>query len=175
VIVVNLKRTATIVVVGAAFAAWLSAAIAPAGRSNIARGQATASAVETRSTDLEQEIARLHDRLRPDATPREPGRNLFAFHSALSRPAAPLPTPTRPALSELPPIAALPMLKLEGIAENDASDAVVRTAIISDGVELHLVKEGEAVTPRYLVAKISADVVELTDVGDGSVRRLALK
>jgi hypothetical protein len=172
---VNLKRTATIVVVGAAFAAWLSAAIAPAGRTNVARGRATSSAVETRSTDLEQEIARLHDRLRPDATPRDPGRNLFAFHTAPSRPAAPLPVLARPALSEPPPIAALPMLKLVGIAEDGAPDAVVRTAIISEGGQLYLVKEGEAVTARYLVAKISADVVELTDTGDGSVRRLALK
>jgi hypothetical protein len=88
-----------------------------------------------------------------------------------------LPTPERPALTEgiAPPIATRPALKLEGIAEDSTADAVVRTAIISDGGELHLVKEGDAVTARYLVAKISADVVELTDVGDGSVRRLALK
>ena len=38
-----------------------------------------------------------------------------------------------------------------------------------------MVKEGETVTPRYRVAKISADVVELTDVIDDSTLRLALK
>ena len=170
----NLKRTAMIVVAGAAFAAWLSAAIAPANRTTVVPPRAKASAAETRSADLEQEIARLHDRLRPDATPREPGRNLFAFHAAPSRPA---PPPTLPALSEaiVPPASPLPTLKLEGIAEDGAAESVIRTAIISDGVQLHLVKEGDAVTARYLVAKISADVVELTDVGDGSIRRLALK
>jgi hypothetical protein len=172
---VNLKRTAIIVVVGAAFAAGLSAAITPAGRSNVARPRVTAAAVDTRSTDLEQEIARLHDRLRPDAPLREPGRNLFAFHTAPSRAAAPLPRPSEAALGESRPIDVLPMLKLEGIAEDGTADAVVRTAIISGGEQLHFVKEGEAVTARYRVAKISADVVELTDVGDGSVRRLALK
>jgi hypothetical protein len=51
----------------------------------------------------------------------------------------------------------------------------VRTAVISGAGQLFLVKEGEHVTPRYLVAKISADVVELADQGDGSTRRLALK
>jgi hypothetical protein len=172
---VNLKRTGAIVVVGAAFAAWLSAAIAPAGRSNVVRPRTTVPPIDTGSADLAQEIARLHDRLRPDAPLREPGRNLFAFHTAPSRPATPLPPPSPAALSEAQPIAAVPMLKLEGIAEDGTADAVVRTAIISDGDQLHLVKEGEAVTPRYRVAKISADVVELADVGDGSVRRLALK
>jgi len=38
-----------------------------------------------------------------------------------------------------------------------------------------MVKEGEAVTARYQVAKISADVVELSDVSDHTVRRLALR
>jgi len=38
-----------------------------------------------------------------------------------------------------------------------------------------MVKEGEMATPRYRVAKISADVVELIDLTDNSVRRLALR
>jgi hypothetical protein len=38
-----------------------------------------------------------------------------------------------------------------------------------------MVKVGENVTPRYSVAKISADVVELTDLEDGTIRRLALR
>jgi len=37
------------------------------------------------------------------------------------------------------------------------------------------VKEGELVTPRYRVEKISSDVVELTDLTDGATRRLALR
>jgi hypothetical protein len=75
-----------------------------------------------------------------------------------------------------------PALKLVGIAEDTsaASDdadnkKLVRTAIISGEGQLFLVKEGESVTTRYRVAKISADVVELTDLGIGATRRLALK
>jgi hypothetical protein len=37
------------------------------------------------------------------------------------------------------------------------------------------VKEGESILDRYRVTKIAADVVELTDVTDGTVRRLALR
>ena len=42
----------------------------------------------------------------------------------------------------------------------------MRTAIISGDGQLFMVKEGEKVTPRYRVAKISADVVELLDLDD---------
>ena len=51
----------------------------------------------------------------------------------------------------------------------------MRSAIVSAPGQLFIVKEGEAVTMRYKVAKISSTVVELTDVVDGSALRLALK
>ncbi len=54
-------------------------------------------------------------------------------------------------------------------------EAPVRTAIVSAPGQLFLVKEGQNVTLRYRVAKISADVVELTDLGNGATLRLALK
>jgi hypothetical protein len=38
-----------------------------------------------------------------------------------------------------------------------------------------MAKEGDTVTARYRVAKIAAEVVELTDLIDSSVRRLALR
>jgi hypothetical protein len=40
---------------------------------------------------------------------------------------------------------------------------------------LFLAKEGENVTARYRVARISSEVVELTDLDDGTVLRLALR
>ena len=69
----------------------------------------------------------------------------------------------------------LPPLKLAGIAEDAGPDGPVRIAIVSGEGQLFMVKEGETVTPRYRVTKISADVIELTDVVDNSVRRLALR
>ncbi len=38
-----------------------------------------------------------------------------------------------------------------------------------------MVKEGDSITPRYRVVKISADVVELSDESDHTIRRLALR
>ena len=48
-------------------------------------------------------------------------------------------------------------------------------AVISGEGQLFLVKEGESVTSRYVVAKVSEDSVELKDTADGSIRRLSLK
>jgi hypothetical protein len=168
----NAKRTIAIVLAGGALAAWLSAAMTP---SEPPAGLVSSEkpAIDADGANLAQEIARLHDRLRPDATPRQLTRNLFEFHAA---PAAPLPSLKRVAPeAAAPPVASAPVLTLEGIAEDGSGDGIVRTAVVASGGQLFLAKEGDSVTPRYRVTRISIDVVELQDVTDGSVRRLALK
>jgi hypothetical protein len=171
----NLKRTATIVVGGAALAAWLAGA-ATSSRAVPSPIVFQTPAIELRGAELATEIARLHERLRPTAAPHQPGRNLFTFNAAHARPVAPpLAVEPKPALMEAPVVSAQPALKLSGIAEDAGPDGPERTAIITGGGQLFMVKEGETVTPRYRVTKISADVVELTDVGDGTIRRLALR
>jgi hypothetical protein len=170
----NLKRAATIGVAGAALAAWLAAA-ATSGRRDVPIAPlAIAQPVDARGEALAAEIARLHERLRPDAPPRMPGRNLFQF----SAPRSSAVGSARAALTEAPvaaPAPLLPPLKLSGIAEDAGPDGPLRTAIISGFGQLFLVKEGESVTTRYRVSRISPDVVELTDAIDGSTLRLALK
>jgi Tfp pilus assembly protein PilP len=171
----SLKRTTMIVAVGAAFAAWLAGA-ATSNHAIPSVPVVQQTSTEKRGAELADEIERLHERLAPVATPRTPGRNLFAFRATASRPAAPIAPAPRPALTEavVAPIA-LPPLKLSGIAEDAGADGPVRMAFISGEGQLFMVKEGETVTPRYRVTRISADVVELVDVIDGSVRRLALR
>ena len=66
-------------------------------------------------------------------------------------------------------------LKLEGLAEDHGDQGPVRTAIISGFGDIFLVKEGDSVTLRYRVAKISADAVDLTDLTDDTPLRLALR
>jgi Tfp pilus assembly protein PilP len=171
----NLKRTTTIVVVGAALAAWL----AGAATSNHVIPSAPVvqhTSIEERGAELASEIERLHERLAPVATPRMPGRNLFAFRAVAARPAAPIAPAPRPAITEAAPAPiALPSLKLSGIAEDAGADGPIRIAFISGEGQLFMVKEGETVTRRYRVTKISADVVELVDLVDNSTRRLALR
>jgi hypothetical protein len=170
----NLKRTATIVVVCAVLAAWLAGA-ATSNRTLPPPVVVQPQPIEARGKELANEIARLHERLRPTSSPRQPGRNLFAFRAAPARPVPPPIIESRPALIEAPPVWAAPPLKLSGIAEDAGPDGPQRTAIISGSGELFMVKEGDTVTPRYRVIKISADVVELSDLTEGTIRRLAMK
>jgi hypothetical protein len=171
----NLRRTTTIVLAGAAIGAWLAGA-ATSNHRIPAMPIDQPGAIELRGAELASEIARLQERLRPTSTPRQPGRNLFAFRAGAPRAPQPPLASAPPVLAEATPSTpALPSLKLAGIAEDTEADSPIRTAIISGEGQLYMVKEGESVTPRYRVAKISADVVELVDLLDNSVRRLALR
>jgi hypothetical protein len=171
----NFKRTTTIGVVGALIA-WL----AGAATSKYAIPPPVVvqqTAIEKRGAELAIEINRLHERLAPTVAPQLPPRNLFAFRAAARpAPAAAAAAPPPPALTEArPPTISLPTLKLSGIAEDPGADGPIRIAFISGDGQLFMAREGEPVTARYRVAKISSDVVELTDVIDNSVRRLALR
>ena len=171
----NLKRAATIVVVGGALLAWLAGA-ATSNRAIEPAALLSVPAIDTRGEALQREIARLHERLRPSATPNQTGRNLFSFRSARVREMPPPVVASHAALVEAPPLPVpLPALKLAGVAEDPGADGPARTAIITGEGQLFTVKEGENVTARYRVVKISADVVELLDLIDNSVRRLALR
>jgi hypothetical protein len=171
----HVKRTATLAVVGLPVTAWLYAAATSAPRREPIVSIERVSPLEARSERLAAEIARLHERLRPDATPQQPGRNLFSF---TGRAAAPPPATPRPALSEAVlqvPIAPPPPFKLIGVAEDAGPDGPVRTAIIAAPGQVLLVKEGDTVATRYRVVKISAEVVELSEPGDVPPLRLSLR
>ena len=168
----NLKRAATIVAVGGAFAAWLAAA-ATSGNRHVAPPLIIGTPpVDARGAELATQIGRLHERLRPDAAPRR-GRNLFEFASPKPRSTPAIAASALTEASRAPIVP--PQLKLVGVAEDRGPKGPERTAIISGLGQLFLVKEGENVTLRYRVTKIEADVVELADAGDGTTLRLALK
>ena len=173
-ILMNAKRTLTLVVTSAALIAWLAGA-ATSNREIASVPIVTHAPIDARGENLSKEIARLHERLRPDATPRQPGRNLFTFHSGARAAAPSMPETPKAALVDAPPPMIAPSLKLVGLGEDVGPDGPVRTAFISGEGQLFIVKEGENVTPRYRVEKISADVVELVDLTDNTVRRLALR
>jgi hypothetical protein len=176
----NLKWAATLVIVVGALAAWRVAAMKP-NRSGPANPDIAAAApLDARGAALAKEISRLHDRLDSGEPPRL-GRNLFRF--AARRPAPVALAANHPVIepATAPPP---PALTLIGVAEDTAGGEPIRTAIISGLGQVYVVKVGERVTSRYVVARISADVVELRDLGsqdldaaagNAGVRRLALK
>src|SRR5205809_7934315 len=80
----NLKRTATIGAVGGALVAWLASA-ATSNRPIPPPIVIRTPPIDLRGAELADEIARLHERLRPTTTPNQPGRNLFSFRAARAR------------------------------------------------------------------------------------------
>jgi hypothetical protein len=174
--IMNVKRAATIAVAGGALLAWFAGAatsLHPDPRPIVVRP----SPIDARGHKLANEIAKLHERLRPTSTPSQPARNLFTFRAAAARPALPPPPAVVQPLAVVEaaaPRPSPPALTLAGIAEDDGADGPDRTAFISSAGQLHIVKVGDIVQ-RYKVTAISADVVELTDLDDGTVRRLALR
>jgi hypothetical protein len=167
----NLPRTAIVGVVGGALAAWIAAAATSGSRSIEPPVVPKASAIDASGAALAAEIIRLHDRLHPTTLPRQPVRNLFEFNSAVRAPVvrapeeAPVLEPASPAAPEVPP------LSLIGVAD----DSGVRTAIVSAQGQLFLVKEGEGVADRYVVARVGTDSVDLTDGKESTTVHLALK
>jgi len=170
----NVQRTATIIVVAAVLVAWLAGA-ATTKREIPPPVVITPRPIDLRGVELTKEIARLHDRLRPTTAPTERRRNLFTFRTAAPAPLPPDVRSSAPAITNLPPSSAEPALKLAGIAEDDGAEGPERTAFISGEGQLFMVKQGDAVTARYRVIRISSDAVELSDVSAGIVRRLILK
>src|SRR5260221_10121094 len=126
----NVKRTVTIGVAGGAVAVWLAAA-ATSNTGTIAPVvPVTPTVVDKSGAALAVEIRRLHERLRPNDTPVD-SRNLFRYAERSSRAlVAPAPLTTPPVAQNAAPAAVLP-LKLEGLAEEQAAQGLVRTAVIS--------------------------------------------
>ena len=173
------RRAVIFVIVLGALAAWIAAAATTSGVRDVRPLKPfVPPPIDTSGAALDAEIARLHDHLRPTASPRL-GRNLFQFAAARPRIA---PEAAAPSPAALPPPAApaaspTPSLTLIGVAQDAAENGTVRTAIISTSGQLFLVKEGEEVTAagvRYHVSRISADSADLT-ASDETMLHLALK
>ena len=171
----DVKRVAMIGVAGVAVAVWISAATTSNMRTVAPVVPTKPNVIDKSGAELAVEVKRLHERLRPNDAPGH-SRDLFRYAARPSAAALPAPaTPAAPPPSEQPLAAIVAPLKLEGLAEDHGDQGSVRTAIISGFGDFFLVKEGDSVTARYRVAKISPDAVELTDLTDNSPLRLALR
>ncbi len=65
-----------------------------------------------------------------------------------------------------PPRPVTPAYKLSGIGFTETPQGVVRTAVVSDGASVHLLKTGDAIGV-YAVADVTDSSVVLTDVAGG--------
>jgi hypothetical protein len=173
--IITAKRSAIFVVVLGALAAWIAAAATSGVRDVKPVAPFSPPAIDTSGAALEADIARLHDRLRPTASPRL-GRDLFQF-AAVRPHITTSAAPTEPQPISTPAVAPPPRLTLIGVAQDEAEGDTIRTAIISTAGQLFLVKEGDDVTwagVRYRVTKISDDSADLS-AAEQTPLHLALK
>ena len=128
--------------------------------------------------DIQQEAARLQVRNHQAPRYSETSRNPFRFGArpaSDSRPSGtsgPPPVAQAPAVPVAPP---QPRMSLEGIATDVVEGQEQRTAILNTDSGVVLAKEGEQVAGQFRVVKIAADAVELVNLTDGSVLRVALR
>jgi hypothetical protein len=171
----NASRTAAIVVGVNLIAVWVAAAagglVAQPVPAFVPAGVTADQAVEEACSRLTAATGRLeaHARRREIAVPvaRDPFR--FGGTARLAG---------RPAESEPGKAAAQPPafdVMLQGMAESQDGDTVVRTAILKADGELVLATVGMAVGGRFQVVAITADSVELEDLVDHSRRTCRMK
>jgi hypothetical protein len=172
----NLKRTASVVIVGGACAAWLAAATTPSVRESSPPAVAARSPRDARAERLASDIARLQGYLRPGSDLKPTHRNPFRF--AETRPPASSPRRVAAAMvagvAPAPALTPPPALKLSGMAEDAGPNGPMRTAIVSGMGQLFLVQEGDTIAAQYRVVRIGSDVIELADT-TGTVFRLAMR
>lgn len=172
----NVKRTLVLGAACGALAVWLSAAATSNMRSALPLSPTPPSAIDIGGAELSAEIARLHERLRPTATPVK-SRDLFHYAARSTRPRDAVAAPGPPVVAAPLPVTvpAAAAVRLVGIAEDPGADGPLRTAIVSASGDLFFVKEGETVALRYRIVSISATGAVVTDLADNSTLRLALK
>jgi hypothetical protein len=174
----NVTRTAVFGLSAAAVAALIAGATTSTTRRLEPLRAIDTKAVELKGAELDAEIARLRDHLRPTTAPSDSTRNLFQFGSRTVPPRAAIAAAPAARAGNVPapaPAAPPPAVTLVGIAQDGGADAPSRTAIISAFGELMILKEGQNIAYTYRVERIGADGVDLLVLKDGSTLHLPLK
>lgn len=178
----TMRRTAVYVGGGALLIAWFAAAGAPMREPmpprDAPREVAATSGAESLATEIQSQAARLRERLAEAPAPDPHQRNPFRFApvAAAEHPSHATVRGVAAADAAELPVDAPPALTLMGIAEDQTSIGLHRTAVIGGpGDAVYLVIEGQPVADRYRVTTIGQDAVELKDVTTGGYRRLALR
>jgi hypothetical protein len=151
---------------------------------DVAAPRRVAAARANAATDIQEQAMRLQARERQRGTGafRPPSRNPFRFSMRpaparvvveSSAPPVALTAPVRVPPAITPPVIT-PVITLSGVATDDVGGTLQRTAILSTGGGVLLVREGDAVGADYKVAKIDEAWVDLVAT-DGSVRRVSFK
>lgn len=156
-------------------ATWVQAPAEPAreeiplSRGALAEADQVAQATVPAARQVDEEAERLRQHLAAQTPFSEPVRNPFRFNTSEKPAPQPVPSALMRSASidavelNVPAAPAIVMPLLIGVAEDTVAGVVVRTAMLSLGDEMGIVKIGQPFS-RFVVQAISATSVELIDV-----------
>lgn len=181
-----MRRLLLVVVAGGVLllANWVQAPAAPArsvaapSAADVASAEQTAQSVDPVARQIDQEAERLRQRLAERAPFAEPVRNPFRFNGTKSVPKGSEPFSTKsvekgsdPLVLKAPAPPPIEMPTLIGLTEDTAAGVETRSAVLTMGDEMAVVKVGQTFS-RFIVQSIGLTSVELVDVTSPS--RLAV-
>ena len=122
---------------------------------------------------VDTQVDRLRERLAAPPAYPQPLRDPFRFGQR-TEPPRPKPASAPAAIVELPAAPAPALPRLIAIATNMTDGSPVRSAVLSAGDDVQVVKTGDTYG-KFLVRTIGADAVELTDPAAGSTFKISLQ
>lgn len=152
-------------------ATWVQAPAAPArdvaapSAADVSSADQTAQSVAPVARQIDEEAARLRQRLAAAVPFTAPARDPFRFNKKGSEPFSTksVEKGSDPVVLKTPVAPPIVVPVLVGITEDAAGGVVTRTAILSMGDDMAIVKTGQAFS-RFIVQSIGALSVELVDV-----------
>ena len=150
-------------------ATWVQAPAAPAreiaapSASDVAGADQTAQSVTPVARQIDEEAARLRQHLAAEVPFTSPARDPFRFKGPEPVAMKSVEKGSDPVVLKTPASPPIAMPLLIGVTEDASAGAVTRTAILSMGDDMAIVKTGQ-VFSRFIVRSIGALSVELVDV-----------
>lgn len=174
-----MSRTVTALLLGAGVlvTTWVSAPAAPTAP--VARvSEADLAAIEAMAplaAEIDQETARLRERLAMVPDRSEPSRDPFSFGRPAPRAARPVEAPTPPvAVPAVDPVSELVWPTLAAVMVESVADAAARTAVVGWGDLVEFLKPGDLFKDFRVVA-IATDALDLRHEPTGTLRTIKLR
>lgn len=120
--------------------------------------------------EVNAQVDRLRERLSAPPGYPAPTRDPFRFGKTVE-PAPPKPAPAPPPVAPAPAAPALP--RLVAIVSDTTDAGSIRTAVLSVGEDVQIVKTGDSVS-KLVVQSIGSDAIELADPVSGATFRILL-